>query len=385
LLRLRDNGILQPVDFAHLESLMHPRRIATRFPLGLAALLGLAFIWSSTGAGEKKKEVWTDPQDATLPRDFAIQGEYVGTIEGGGKLAAQVISLGKGAFQAVFLPGGLPGDGWDGMNKILLDGLLDGDQASFLPATGKRRYLAQSPLEFSATSKFPPVGQKTYKAVINDAKLVGRTDAGKLFELKKTVRHSPSLGAKPPEGALVLFDGKDSSEWNRGRVDKITGFLNTDGGDIATKKKFNNYTMHVEFLLPYRPDARGQGRGNSGFYQVNHYEVQILDSFGLDGKNNECGGVYTLLEPKVNMCLPPLVWQTYDADFTNAIRDESGKIVQKSKLTLKHNGVVIHDNAELKNPTGGARSEPEGTPGPILLQGHGNPLQFRNLWIVEKK
>ncbi len=132
-----------------------------------------------------------------------------------------------------------------------------------------------------------------------------------------------------------------------------------------------------------RPDARGQGRGNSGFYQVDHYEVQVLDSFGLDGKNNECGGIYTKLSPKVNMCLPPLAWQTYDVDFTNAVRDESGKKVKNARITLKHNGVVIHDDMEITGPTGGHRSDPEGTPGPIKLQGHGNPLQFRNIWIVE--
>jgi hypothetical protein len=161
--------------------------------------------------------------------------------------------------------------------------------------------------------------------------------------------------------------------------------LNTDGSDIATKRKFNNYTAHVEFMLPFRPDARGQGRGNSGFYQVHHYEVQILDSFGLDGKNNECGGIYSKVDPKLNMCLPPLTWQTYDVDFTNAVQGPDGKVAKKARITLKLNGVVIHDNVEISGPTGGHRMDPEGTPGPILLQGHGNPLQFRNIWIVEKK
>jgi hypothetical protein len=88
--------------------------------------------------------------------------------------------------------------------------------------------------------------------------------------------------------------------------------------------------------------------------------------------------------PKVNMCLPPLVWQTYDADFTNAV-SEGGKVVKKARLTLKHNGVVVHDDVEIKGKTGGARGEPEGTPGSLQLQGHGNPLQFRNIWVVEKK
>jgi hypothetical protein len=142
--------------------------------------------------------------------------------------------------------------------------------------------------------------------------------------------------------------------------------------------------MHVEFLLPYRPAARSQGRGNSGFYQVEMYEVQILDSFGLDGKNNECGGVYQKLDPSLNMCLPPLVWQTYDVDFTNAVM-EDGKKTKNARITLRHNGVVVHDDREINGKTGGSRPDPEGTPGPILLQGHGNPLQFRNIWVIEKK
>ncbi len=188
-----------------------------------------------------------------------------------------------------------------------------------------------------------------------------------------------------PSGAIVLFDGTNTNEWNGGRLDDKTKLLNTDGRDMVTKRKFNNYTMHLEFLLPFRPDARGQGRGNSGFYQVDHYEVQILDSFGLEGKDNECAGVYTKLSPSVNMCLPPLVWQTYDIDFTNAVRDESGKKIKNAIITLKHNGVVVHDKKEITGPTGGHRSDPEGTPGPIKLQGHGNPLQYRNIWIVENE
>lgn len=349
----------------------------------------------STHAQEKKKdpprkEVWTDPADSSLPADFKVQGEYVGNITGGDKLGAQVISLGKGAFQAVILPGGLPGDGWDGKNKILLEGTLDVSSdakdipAVFKPAAGERKYLEQDPLKFSATSKFPPVGQKAYTAEIKSGVLTGKTDDGKAFELKKIERKSPTLGAKAPAGALVLFDGSGTDEWQGGRLDKTTGFLNTDGSDIKSKKKFQNYTVHAEFMLPYRPDARGQGRANSGFYQVHHYEVQVLDSFGLEGKDNECGGIYTKSTPKLNMCLPPLQWQTYDVDFTNAVQ-EDGKKVKPAEITVKLNGVVVQDNVKIGGPTGGHRSDPEGTPGPFLLQGHGNPVQFRNIWVVEKK
>ncbi len=345
----------------------------------LAALLLLAVAGFTYADEPKPKEVTTDPNDPTLPVDFQIQGEYVGTTAG-----AQIIALGNGTFQAVVYPGGLPGAGWDGKNKILLAGKVDGKIATFEPAKGKRKYLANSPAEFSATSKFPPEGQTDYTATCDGKELTILGSRPAMMALKKTARQSPTIGAKPPEGAVVLFDGTDTAMWTGGRVDEKTKFLNTDGKDINTKQKFNNYTCHLEFMLPYRPDARGQGRGNSGFYQVLMYEVQVLDSFGLDGKDNECGGVYTKKAPSVNMCLPPLTWQTYDADFTNAV-SEDGKVTKKARLTLKHNGGVVQDNIEINGKTGGARSEAEGTPGPIQLQGHGNPLQYRNIWIVEKK
>ncbi len=332
-----------------------------------------------------QKGVWTSPDDSTLPADFKIQGEYVGETKDGQKLGAQVIALGKGTFQAVLYPGGLPGAGWDGKHKSLLDGKMNDDgYADFTTTTGKRKYLAAKPDEFSATSEFPPAGQTEANATIRDGQMTGIFVSEPAFTLKRTQRKSETMGKKPPQKAIVLFDGKNTEHWTGGKVAEKTGWLENAGHDILTKQKFNNYTMHLEFLLPYRPEARGQGRGNSGFYQVDLYEVQILDSFGLDGKNNECGGVYTLSAPKVNMCLPPLTWQTYDVEFTNAKTNADGKKTEPARLTLKHNGVVVQDEEKLAGKTGGARPGPEGTPGPIKLQGHGNPLQFRNIWIVEK-
>ena len=338
----------------------------------IAALLAL-------GAPVQDKKVWTDSADPTLPADFKLQGEYAGE-----KIGAQVIALGDGQLHAVIYPGGLPGAGWDGKSKILLVGKQDGGKAALTPAEGARKYLAQKPDEFSATRKFPPEGQKPWSGSLDGAALVLKTDDGKELKLAKAARTSPTMGAAPPAGAIVLFDGKGSDEWKGGRLDAKTGLLNTDGNDIVSKRKFSNYTAHVEFMLPYRPDGRGQGRGNSGFYQVDHFELQILDSFGLDGVNNECGGFYTKAAPKVNMCAPPLVWQTYDVEFTNAVQGPDGKKTKNAVASVRHNGVVIHEGQELSGPTGGHRSDPEGTPGPIKLQGHGNPLQFRNVWIVEK-
>jgi hypothetical protein len=325
------------------------------------------------------KKVWTDPADASLPPDFAVQGEYAGDAVG-----AQVIALGGGAFQAVVYPGGLPGDGWDGKSKILLAGKLDGAAAAFAAAEGPRKYLAQKPEEFSATRKFPPEGQQPWSGRAADGVLTLKTHDAKGLRLARKVRVGPSMGAPPPAGAIVLFDGTNTDEWKGGRLDPVTKLLNTDGNDVVSKRKFMNYTMHLEFMLPYRPDARGQGRGNSGFYQVDHYEMQILDSFGLDGVNNECGGFYTKADPLVNMCLPPLQWQTYDIEFTNAVAGPDGKKTKNAVATVRHNGVLIHDAREIGGPTGGHRKDPEGTPGPVKLQGHGNPLQFRNIWVVEK-
>ena len=344
--------------------------------LTLSLSLGLISAGAANG-------LWTNPEDSTLPIDFKIQGEYIGETSSGKKIGAQIIALDKGYFQAVLLPGGLPGAGWDGKNKSLLSGSLDGKVAKFTEAKGNRKYLAKGANEFSATRNFPPTGHLPSSLIVNGKVIEGQYNGGDSFRLESIARISKSIGKNPPKNAIILFDGNNKNEWIGGRVDTKTKLLNTDGKDIKTKRKFSNYSMHVEFMLPYKPAGRGQKRGNSGFYQVDHYEVQILDSFGLEGLNNECGGVYTKKGSDVNACLSPLQWQTYDINFTNAVVKDGNKI-KNARMTVLLNGIIIHDNIEINGKTGGSRKEPEGTPGPIKLQGHNNPLQFRNIWIVEK-
>jgi hypothetical protein len=182
-------------------------------------------------------------------------------------------------------------------------------------------------------------------------------------------------------------------EWKRIKLDDavqgvnwklVDNAMEVRGGNIQTKRQFRDFTMHVEFRLPFMPKARGQGRANSGVYLQDRYEIQVLDSYGLEGLDNECGGIYQIARPRINMCAPPVQWQTYDIAFEAARFDDAGGKIRNAVLTLRHNGITIHENLELPRLTGGAMRADDNEPGGIYLQDHGNPVQFRNIWIVEK-
>jgi hypothetical protein len=288
--------------------------------------------------------------------DFKIQGEYGEAEAGKAKFGVQVIALSDDQFRAVVYPGGLPGAGWDGnkKDKVEIVGKREGGKVTF--------------------------DGHGWKGEIADGSSIKLTDdKGAEVSLNKVMRQSPTLGAKAPEGAKVLYGGpEDAKNWNNAHVDG-RGLL---ASGATSKDKFQNYTLHVEFLLPFKPAGRGQERANSGVYMQNRYEVQVLDSFGLKGENNECAGIYSKTAPSVNMCYPPLEWQTYDIDF-EAAKFDGGKKVKNAVITVKHNGVTVHDKVEIAGPTGGGKPETaEG--GEIQLQGHGNPVFYRNVWILEK-
>ncbi len=322
----------------------------------LRCLTLVSFVWLAplvaVGA-----ESFTDP--AKAGPDYAVQGEYQGKLGNGDQelpVGAQIIALGDGKFHGVFYFGGLPGDGWNrGDMKIEIDSTTDtgtitfsGDQGSATLADGK--------------------------LVIKDA---GGTELGKLEKVERT---SATLGAKPPAGAKVLFDGKDASAWKGGKI--VEGNLLLAG--TTGKDELQDFTLHIEFRTPFVPKARGQARGNSGVYLQDRYELQVLDSFGLEGADNECGGFYQKVAPAVNMCYPPLAWQTYDIDFTAARFDGEQK-VKNAKVTVKHNGVTIHENYEFPDLTPGGLPKEYPGRGPLKLQEHGNPVVYRNIWVVEKK
>ncbi len=302
----------------------------------------------------KRNLAVTDP--ALADPDFAVQGEYLDRVRlPNGEtryMGLQVVSLGSSQFEGVVLQGGLPGAGWDRSHRSSVRG---------------------ETLEDATTL----IGD-LYQVVIRDG-AAELHDAGgaPLGRLEKIHRISPTQGQAPPAGAIVLFDGSEPEHLsNAKRTDE--GLLMTG---TTTKMPVRDFRLHIEFRTPYMPYAVGQQRGNSGTYIQRRYEVQILDSFGLEGKANECGGLYRQTPPDVNMCFPPLSWQTYDIDFTAARFDEQGQKRSNARLTLIHNGEPVHQNREITAKTG-AGSEEGPNPLPIHFQHHGNPVVFRNMWIV---
>lgn len=319
---------------------------------------GLTVLSAGSVGADEKAPGFTALAADKAGADFAFQGEYSGVVksaDGELKVGVQVIAEGGGRFAWAALMGGLPGDGWDGNTPLRGLGERQGEMAVMKGETGRGE--------------------------IRDGRLViFNSDNLQLGELPRVSRQSPTLGRKPPEGAVVLFDGSSADTFDGGRLSEDKLLMQ----GCTSKQKFGNGELHLEFMLPYMPNARGQGRGNSGVYLQGRYEVQVLDSFGLSGEQNECGGIYSIAKPKLNMCFPPLAWQSYDIEFQASTFDDAGKKTADGLITVRHNGVVIHDNVKLTHATTAA-PVPEGpAPGPLYLQDHGNQVRYRNVWFVAK-
>jgi 3-keto-disaccharide hydrolase len=280
-------------------------------------------------------------------RDYGLQGEYANESFG-----AHVIAFGHGRFFTALYEGGLPGAGAGPGIPAAATGRDDGEA---VPLTGD------------------------FDGALKDGTLRIHTARGESAVLRRIERESPTLGAAPPAGAVVLFDGPDLAAFAEGKLDP-RGFLAVGA---RTKERFGSFSLHLEFRTPFMPDARGQFRGNSGVYLQDRYEIQVLDSFGRSSEANECGAIYEQRAPDRNMSFPPLAWQTYDIDFQAARFDASGAKTSPAKVTVRQNGVLIQDDVELTGPTG--RGEPEGPePGPLVLQDHWNPVVYRNVWLVPR-
>jgi len=222
-------------------------------------------------------------------------------------------------------------------------------------------------------------------AELIDGKLTGqltRASGDVNFTMRKVYKKPPTLGARPPEGAVVLLDGKDLDAWHMSPGNLIDGALQIGASAFISKQEFGDCKIHIEFCPPYMPWASGQGRGNSGAYVQGRYEIQILDSFGDPPADNGCGGIYSIAAPAVNAALPPGEWQTYDITFKAPHFDETGKKVENAVMTVLHNGVLIHDNVVLPKLCPGGISSEEAETGPIYLQNHGNPVRYRNTWVL---
>ena len=222
-----------------------------------------------------------------------------------------------------------------------------------------------------------------------------KSSYGQHFELDKFVRKSPKEGLQPPAGAVVLLPFKegtkpDLSAWQNTDWKPLdTGAVAVTKGSNSTKEQFGDIEQfHIEFRLPLEPNNRGQGRSNSGVYFAGAFEVQVLDSFGLVATSGDCGGLYNIARPRVNACLPPETWQTYDVQFRAPRLAPDGSIRENARITVYHNGVKIHDNQEIPRPRDQwkGKSDTAGvTTGPIMLQDHGHPIQYRNIWLVKAK
>lgn len=326
--------------------------------LPMRSLLTVALILATTNAfAADAPSPATDPSQADP--DFRFVGEYVGTVtvlEGNVwrtvPIGLQVVALGDGRFAATEYLNGLPGAGWNRRDRAVLPGHREGDVVR----------IDAVPADIVLDGVVGLVGTPGVTPAVGIVRRINRA--------------SPTLGMRPPREATVLFRGQANGLKNATISDD--GLL-TQGAETA--EPYSDFTMHVEYRVPYMPVSKDQGRGNSGVYLQRRYEVQILDSFGQEPAFNSAGSIYRTRPADVNMAFPPLAWQTYDIRFHPA-RFENGVKVANARVTVWHNGVKIHDNYEIPNKTGAGK--PEGhEPLPILLQDHKNPVRFRNVWIVD--
>ncbi len=193
-----------------------------------------------------------------------------------------------------------------------------------------------------------------------------------------------------PDSAVVLFDGTNLDNWRHvegqpASWELADGAMSVTNGNIVSTEAFRDAFIHLEFRTPDMPEASGQAKGNSGVFLQGLYEIQVLDSYGLEvpGKG-DCGAIYDQYAPLVNACKPPLQWQSYDVIFRSARLDESDQISEPPRVTVIQNDRVIQNNVELRGPTGYRTwmDNQPGQPGPLMLQDHGDAVSYRSIWLV---
>lgn len=205
---------------------------------------------------------------------------------------------------------------------------------------------------------------------------------------------TPGKGTLPPSDAIVLYSGaEDMDNWENDKggpakwnADDILTVV-PKAGIIRTKQKFGDVQLHIEWRAPEVVEGDGQGRGNSGVYLMEKYEVQVLDSYENETYyNGQAGSIYKQHIPLVNACRPPGKWQSYDIIFKAPRFKDDGTLESPAYVTVIHNGVLIQNHVELKGPTefiGKPSYKPHPDKLPLLLQDHSNPVSYRNIWIRE--
>jgi hypothetical protein len=208
-----------------------------------------------------------------------------------------------------------------------------------------------------------------------------------------TVRSGTRLMAtRPPSDATVLFDGLNLDSWEAADSGPATwrvrsGYVEVKpgAGSIRTKEKFGDVQLHLEWATPKGPSGTGQKRGNSGIFLMGRYEVQILDSYDNETyADGQAGALYGQYPPLLNASLPPGEWQSYDIAFRRPRFDSAGHLLERARITVVHNGVLIQNNEALLGPTEWLVTPPDssvGGEGPLELQDHGTPVRFRNIWL----
>lgn len=363
--------------------------------------LASAFLWMGEAqaqtldkAGEAAaKKLFDAP---AIGIELKLQGEYVGK-EGDKPVGVQVAARGNKSFHALILEGGLPGEGWDGGRYGLLESgpLVDG------------RVEFRSPDDENSS------------AVLNENGLTLKRGDRKTL-LKRVERQSATLGLQPPTSAIVLFGGAkpnmDAFE-ERKDIEGLTMPTMFEGSMMAgavTKRKFRDYTLHVEFMTGWEPQNIPWRRADAGIYMLSRYEVAIGDSFGFDfdlsgatspnrpklmsdkmksslfpavkgsSAPRVCGSVFTYPSKAPNACFPPLVWQTLDIDFQAPRFDDKGKKTSKAVISVKLNGHQTVDKLEVNGPTPHGFKGPETADGPIWFEAFGRRVLYRNIWVVER-
>ena len=298
---------------------------------------------------------------------YVLTGEFVGSVReaksstrsrraGRLPLGLQIRAVGADQVEAIAYVGGLPG------------------QEGYSIENPHYKLIGRRADDFVVLSGGPwalIVDSQKCRVIGRDGKLLGK--------LERIERTSPTMHAAAPEGAVVLFDGSNVDNFSNGRISP-EGWLQ-EGAD--SRLLFQDFNLHVEYRIPYMPEADEQARGNSGLYLHSRYECQILDSFATEPLINGLGAIYRMKKPELNMAFPPLQWQTYDVQFTAPRWDVDGKKVSNAVISSWINGVAVQDRVELSNKTGAGQPE-AATLLPIKFQNHGDPVRFRNIWIVDR-